>query len=716
MQNNTPSGNRKRTLEIAGTIALCGLAVPFAAHRLFAATPATGNSRGASAAAAPKAAPRPAPVNNAPLSEDEKIVHVLNRLGFGPRPGDVERVRALGLSRYIDLQLHPDQINDQAVDQQLAPFAMLKLSGDQLSEIYFARNAALRQAQVLNKEVYADKAPDAKADPAMMNGAATHGGTVGVPAMAMEETNAGAGAVGGQAEDVKKKRQQFMANATPEQMQQMRQLRQEVATRQQAVVAAQTQLMTAKTLRAVESERQLQEVMVDFWTNHFNIDARKQQCATLIVADDRDVIRPFALGKFRDLLGADAKSAAMLVYLDNYLSTTPNPVLPGAAAGGGRRQQALRRYRLMQLQQGQALGQLGAVATAAPAGKVPKNAAKRAGGLNENYGREIMELHTLGVDGGYTQKDVTEVARCFTGWGLNRVDNKEPMQPAQRKYGQGGEFQFHPFLHDRGEKVVLGQVIPAGGGVEDGEKVLDILASAPATMQHVSFELCQRFVSDAPPQTLVDRCVATWKRTDGDLREVVRTIVMSPEFYSRDAYRHKIKSPFEFAVSSVRALGGEYDLSPGNIQSIRGNLKKNGGAVAFNNTTLVGQVSTLGEPLFEYQAPTGYPEDSHKWVSSGALISRLNFSLALSGGKLMDIHVENPADDMAGLAQPTQVVNHLALNLLHQSLSPSTQATLLDQAADAPAEAVPASAGATDAALTRRLTALILGSPEFQRR
>jgi uncharacterized protein (DUF1800 family) len=656
--------SRRTGAGLAGTTAFCAL-VGISGHT----APTSAGKR--PSAVAPTA-------DNSPLTEQQKIVHVLNRLGFGPRPGDIERVKSIGLDRYIDEQLHPGRISDAPVEAQIATFHALTMTGDDLARVYMERLASVQKANRLRKSIIGNNPAAGDAAPA----AAPVMDATGKPMMAAE---------GAAADDQAKKRAQVMADASPAQRSEIRSLRQEIYAKQQAVVEAQMQLVTAKTLRAVESQRQLQEVMVDFWSNHFNIDTRKAQCATLKVADDRDVIRPYALGKFRDLLGASAKSAAMLVYLDNYQSTSPHA--PPQAARQGRF--GFRRPQFA------AFAGLGAGA----------KAKKNAGGLNENYGREIMELHTLGVDGGYTQKDVTEVARCFTGWSLERMPNNDP-EYANRKYMLGGNFQFYPFLHDEGEKEVLGHRIPANGGVRDGEMILDLLASHPATMKHVSYELCQRFVSDTPPVSLVNKCVATWQKTDGDIREIVRTIVTSPEFYSRTAYRQKIKSPFEYGVSSVRALGGTYQVTPNLFQAPRLAGNK-GGANLFSTRTLVGQVSTMGEPLFQYQAPTGYPEDSHKWVSTGALIARVNFSLALTAGNLMEIGIPDAEVGAGTEVRPAQIVDRLTGSILSGDVSPATRETLLRQIRPDGTTTVSA---ATDMSMTSQLTALVLSSPEFQRR
>jgi len=383
-------------------------------------------------------------------------------------------------------------------------------------------------------------------------------------------------------------------------------------------------------------------VMTDFWFNHFNVFAGKGATQQYITEYERDVIRPHAFGKFRDLLGATAHSPAMLFYLDNWQSADPDAqnarVLgrPGAGFFGrpGRN------------------GRIGARVPMPPSRPMPQdpsapNAPRQKRGLNENYGRELMELHTLGVDGGYTQEDVINVARAFTGWTI--------MTPRQ-----GGTFRFEPRIHDAREKIVLGQKIKAGGGEGDGEKVLDILASRPATAKFISTKLARRFVSDTPPPALVERAAARFRETDGDIREVVRTIVTSPEFFSADAYRAKVKSPFEFVVSAIRATGTEVaDAMP-----------------------LAQAVRQLGMPLYMCQPPTGYPDKAEAWVNTGALLNRMNFAVQLVGGR------------MRGLQPGTSPVSAVLAN----DVSPATAGTIAK--ATAPTQ----------------VAALTLGSPEFQRR
>jgi uncharacterized protein (DUF1800 family) len=352
----------------------------------------------------------------------------------------------------------------------------------------------------------------------------------------------------------------------------------ELANGPQQLVAR--DLMEGKVLRAVYSNRQLEEVLTDFWYNHFNVYLDKGADRYLVTAYEREAIRPHVLGKFKDLLTATAKSPAMMFYLDNWQSVGPNAPIAGR-------------------------------------GMQKKGAAR---GLNENYGRELLELHTLGVDGGYTQKDVTETARCFTGWTI---------QNPQR----GGTFLFNPRMHDNSEKTVLGVTIPAGGGMADGEKILDIVAHHPSTARFISRKLAMRFVADEPPDALVERMAETFRKTDGDLRAVMRTMIESKEFFSEGAYRSKMKSPLELVASAVRAVNGDVRL-------------------AF---PLAQQIAQLGQPLYRKQEPTGYSNSSMEWMNSGGLIGRMNFALQLADNKVPGVKVD-PAkaaradDPVAGIA------------------------------------------------------------------
>ena len=447
--------------------------------------------------------------------DDAAIVHVLNRIGFGPRPGDVENVRAVGLQRYIDEQLHPDRIPDPALEARLAALKTVRLSSRDISERYELPLIAARRERKQNA-----KPEDVDAGRADMTGSA----------------------------------------------------------RQQANTLV-VELAEQKVLRAIYSERQLQEVLADFWFNHFNVDARKNRDRFLLTEYEREAIRPHVLGRFRDLLGATAKSPAMLFYLDNWMSADPD-----GPHMDGRTPRAMR-------------GRLGGRVPMPSPPRPQRQGRKAPNGLNENYGRELMELHTLGADGGYTQKDVTEVARAFTGW---TIDNPR----------RGAGFRFEPRMHDAGGKVVLGHVIKAGGGESDGERVLDILAAHPSTARFIATKLARRFVGDTPPPALVDRAAARFRATNGDLREVTRAILTSPEFLAPGSYRTKVKTPFEFVVSALRSTVADVgDAKP-----------------------IVRQLQQLGMPLYMCQPPTGYKDTADAWMNTGALISRMNYASTLARG------------------------------------------------------------------------------------
>ena len=422
------------------------------------------------------------------LSAEEQARHALDRLAFGARPGDVDRVRSMGVDRWIDLQLHPDRVADPVGDEVASAFPLLR----------------------------ADPASLLRDLTAMRTGAAND--TAARRALRMRYNAVG------------------------------------------------REVQAARLARATSSERQLQEVLVDLWANHFSVFAGKGPVRLYLARYEEDAIRPHVLGKFRDLLGAVAHSPAMLFYLDNWQSAADSLHPTLARRPGGR--------------------------TRGP--RAPR-------GLNENYARELMELHTLGVDGGYTQRDVIEVARALTGWSI----------AAPR---EGGGFVFRPALHDAGEKVVLGVRIPAGGGERDGEKVLDILARHPSTARMVATTLARRFVRDDPPPALVERAAATYRSTDGDLRAVVRTIVTSPEFFSRASYRAKVKSPLELVASALRAAGVPADTTPRAARA----------------------VAQLGQPIYGHQTPEGWPERSGEWLSAGAVADRVNFIATLTRRASMD--------------------------------------------------------------------------------
>jgi uncharacterized protein (DUF1800 family) len=577
------------------------------------------------------------------LNKDQQILHAIDRLTFGPRPGDVERVKKLGLKKWVDQQLHPERIAENTeLEAQLQPLESLRMTPMETVQHYpppqmiraiaegrqpLPDDPVLRSAvQRLTARYKARKgdgdvaAPDPNADME--------------PAKPLREV-LDAGELQTLRGGTPEKKREMLANMDSDKLEEML-IAMPRPMRQQLMVQAPTDvrrkimllnapqqvvnfdLVQAKLLRAIESNRQLQEELADFWFNHFNVFYDKGSDRFLIPYYERMAIRPNVLGKFRDLLETTAKSPAMLFYLDNFQSVR-------ADLDANNKTRKVKR------------------------------------GLNENYGRELMELHTLGVNGGYSQHDVTEVARCFTGWTIN-----EPRR--------GGDFFYNDRMHDKGEKVVMGITIPAGGGMEDGEKVLDILARNPATAHFVSKKLAQRFVADEPPQALVEKMAQTFLASDGDIRQVMKTMLDSKEFWSEGAYRAKVKTPFEMVVSSVRALDGQVT-----------------DAFALGN-----QVSNLGEPLYRKQEPTGYSNLNAEWVNSSALLSRMNFAMQLAQNRVPGVKV-----DVARFGNDPVVV---AQTLLFRSASPQTRAVIAKALEDKKQKTPALVAG------------LVIGSPDFQRR
>jgi uncharacterized protein (DUF1800 family) len=630
------------------------------------------------AAAKHKKAKQDSVVRNLPITElsaDEAILHALNRLAYGPRPGDVERVRQMGLANWIDQQLNPNSIDDKSLEARLENYPTLKMSSAKLIEEYprpkqGEKQAAKRaQAQLeqdqqrRSGERATAAAKDTEATPAATETSATD---------MKENTSAGQADAGD--ENAPSPMKEDAAQENPGVKRAVRRQLSggddpnnfarafgESSKRPQRVVA---ELAMAKVTRAIYSERQLQQVMDDFWFNHFNVFAGKGEDRWYLTSYEREVIQPHALGKFKDLLTASAKSPAMLFYLDNFLSADPRAA-QRLAAERAMRQRA--RY-----------GRFGRPFPPRPPQGQQKKQNER--GLNENYGRELMELHTLGVDGGYTQKDVTEVARCFTGWTIERPR-------------QNPEFKFDERLHDPDPKFVLGKKIHAGG-MRDGQEVIDLLVRNPNTAKFISTKLARRFVSDNPPPELVARMAHTFQESAGNIKAVMRTMIYSPEFWSREAYRAKIKTPFELVVSTARALGADVDMP----------------------LPLVGWVGRIGEPLYQCQPPTGYADKADTWVNTGALLNRLNFSLALAGNRMRGsrtdvgslLGVEATADAKAALERAVQV-------FLGGQAAPTTVETLekqldnpqvLQAKLDDPVKHVDLGV----------VAGLVLGAPEFQRR
>ncbi len=610
------------------------------------------------------------------LSPDEAILHALNRLAYGPRPGDVERVRQMGMAKWIEEQLNPGSIDDKALEARLQNYPTLRLSTAKLIDEYPQPKQAAKLAGLTKQEFKAQEAEKRRADAAAETVAgdmrqAPAGGDGEAPQQNVEDAPA---------------KQEMTDTPAPMKMDQPRgnlatngggartalgggdpnNVPRAVADdskRPQRIVA---ELGMAKVTRAIYSNRQLQQVMDDFWFNHFNVFAGKGEDRYYLTSYERDVIQPHALGKFKDLLTATAKSPAMLFYLDNFLSADPKAA-QRLAAERAMRQQGRR-------------GRFGGPWPPRPAANPQQAAKKNERGLNENYGRELMELHTLGVDGGYTQKDVTEVARCFTGWTMDKP----------RQYA---DFKFDERLHDPGPKYVLGKKIHAGG-MKDGEQVIELLVHHPSAAKFISTKLARRFVSDNPPPSLVNRMAETFKSSDGDIRAVLKTMIWSPEFWSRDAYRAKIKTPFELVVSAARATGSDVDTP----------------------LPLVQWIARIGEPLYQCQPPTGYADKAEAWVNTGALLNRLNYSLALAGNKMRGtrtdvaslLGMDSSTDAKVALDRAVQVFlgGHAAPTTVETLQKQLENPQVLQAKLDDPQKQVDLGV----------VAGLVLGAPEFQRR
>lgn len=543
---------------------------------------------------------------------DQQVQHVLNRLAFGPRPGDAEAVRRMGVDAWIAQQLQPERLPDAAAQNVLRQYPTLSYSADRLLREFPPPGVALVQA-----------------------------------------ARRGDG---------------------PKTVQDSMELRRQARQSAQAL----GELASSRVARAVVSDRQLEEVLVDFWENHFNVFSGKNITRYFLNDYDR-TIRAHAMGNFRELLGAVAKSSAMLYYLDNWQSVADSgrpvlqPIPPRLAA---RRGDLVRRAAQ---QRGATPEQMARL----------QQATQRRRGLNENYARELMELHTLGVDGGYTQQDVVEVARALTGWTLERG-------------GQGGNFVFRPQVHDAGAKVILGETFPAGRGQDEGERVLDLLARHPKTAEYIATKLARRLVSDTPPPALVARAAKTFSRSNGDIRETVRSIVTSPEFFSADAYRAKVKTPFELVVSTLRALDAKPDTT-------------------LRTAQLVGR---LGQPLYGHQAPNGYPETGDAWMNTGAILNRINFGLQIASDRVPGIRLAQwaPYDSLRALDRSAQVDGVVRL-LLGGAVSNDTRQILVSGtnpllASDAGSDstAMERRRNARTASGLSQIVGLAIGAPEFQRR
>jgi uncharacterized protein (DUF1800 family) len=634
------------------------------------------------------------------MDEHQRAVHALNRFTFGPRPGDVDRVVAMGVDQWIEEQLHPDKIDDSALDARLESFRTLRMDTKELVE-NFPPNQLIRQIadgkasmphDPVKRAVYETQVERYEEQKQKKEQAANRDPKTSLENANVTSTMETATAQNGSDADIERRderrtaalKTQALLDLPPEER--MKQIL-EMSPEDRHALAASTkgakadalfegmnpkqketveslnnpeqvvvnELQQAKLVRAIYSERQLDEVMTDFWINHFNVFINKGADRYLLTSYERQAIRPHALGKFEDLLVATAKDPAMMFYLDNWLSVGPRSEIA-----------------------------LGIPEHPHPYQMNRPHKPKQSSGLNENYGRELMELHTLSVNGGYTQKDVTEVAKVFTGWTLD---------PPKK----GAGFRFEPRMHEPGDKLVLGHRIKSNGEKE-GLQVLHLLAHDPHTAHFISEKLAIRFVSDNPPPALVDRMAQCFLKKDGDIREVLRTMLRSPEFWTGDAYRAKVKTPLEFVVSAVRASGAD-------VEDAR---------------ALVGTLNNMGMPLYGMVPPTGYSMKAETWVNSSALLGRMNFALRLTAGKVNGTKVVSTsmvgvgsAQDAAGDSQ--QVLALLEGSLLNGDISKQTHDTITKQLDD-PAISQRRLDDAQRPPNVAAITGLILGSPEFQKR
>ena len=674
------------------------------------------------------------------MSPQQKVLQTLNRFTFGPRPGDVARVDRVGLNAWFEQQLHPERIDDARLTMRLAEFPAMQLSQSELFERFpspqmlrqYSRGAIPPPNDPVERAVFADASLSYKdkvlAKASLQSTAASAATPSLVQPLPATTAIFGLKAAGTTPDSVAETKQRLQSSPmdqagvqailalspadrmrrlialSPEEMQgfraalkggQQQQLTaglspveaEQVAAMQAPARVVGAEVESTRLLRDVYSDRQLQAVMTDFWLNHFNVYARKNQNEPyLLPAYEREAILPHALGRFEELLIATAQSPAMLVYLDNWTSIGPD-------SRAGQRND-----------HGPATG---------PTVLRPKVAGKAPRGINENYARELMELHTLGVNGGYTQGDVIEVAKCFTGWTIDRPD-------------EGSEFVFNANRHEPGPKTVLGHAIPEGGE-DEGLAVLHLLATSPATARFLSLQLAERFVSDSPPPALVDRMAAAYLRSDGDIATVLRTMFHAPQFWSSAAYRAKVKTPLEFVASALRA----------------------GDAEVTNAVPLVGALNKLGMPLYGMQTPNGYGQQASDWVSSTALLTRMNFALVLAANHLPGTHLAWAGVVQGQSATPVDSLaeQRLENDLLDEPAAPRTRAAVLEQAADPTVQRVaeqdfaaarPALSGVDNRAMAGSpmlrvgtlsargqessgspldtMAGLLLGSPDFQRR
>ena len=625
-----------------------------------------------------------------PLTEDQKIIHVLNRLGFGARPGDVEKVKAIGLQKYIDRQLDAASIDDAVAESKVKNLEIFQMSTAEVFAKYPNPGALLRQleggrrAQAAAQDQKKDAAPASQRD--------------------------------------------MVADEQRERQKKLQELYREYDLRPARQLVP--QIAANRILRAVYSERQLQEVMVDFWQNHFNVFSGKAAVRWYIPSYERDVLRKNALGNFKDLVVGTAQHPAMLFFLDNFESRAPG----SQAAANNRLRRQLQNGKLNQRQRERIKERQGLTDEQLDARiKQMQTAGQRQRGLNENYARELMELHTLGVDGGYTQKDIVEVARAFTGWTIadprgyrraaaNEIKGRgdQAIARLQRMAGvpddiESGEFYFNERWHDKNAKIVLGQKVEEGG-VKDGMKVIDILVKHPSTAKFIARKLAVKFVSDNPSEALVKRVADAFSKSNGDIKTTLRALFNDKEFFAPANYRAKIKTPFELAVSSIRALGANTNGGP----------------------SMLAMLNKLGEVPYGYQAPTGYPDTAEDWVNTGALLERLNFAIAVASNRIPGTRVDLKS---FGEKDRARILDTAIAQILDGDVSASTKATLVKQinqplpevkaapaadamdVADTDAPKQPGGRGNRQSRLLPpsgnpevfKVVSLVLGTPEFQR-
>lgn len=584
------------------------------------------------------------PYKQAGLTERQAAAHLLSRFTYGAKPGDVDALVKEGLLNWFQRQLDGD-IGDKGLDSLLSPYQDIYLTNNEVENKYPRQPKVLRMAI---KDGFVNKDSVGKGDPKLYK-------------QQLQDYRLSKGY--GQEQDLIR------------------------------------QFINQKILRAAYTNNQLHELLTDFWFNHFNVSLTKNQCAAYVPAFERDVIRPNATGKFKDLLVATAKSPAMLIFLDNYTSSGK----PVANSQTDNMQMGMADVKPKQTKALQ-----------------PK---KQAAGLNENYAREVMELHTLGVDGGYTQSDVTQAARVLTGWTIAPLGEDGAYGAAYKKviekigeanltkngFVKEGDFLFVPTRHDNEEKVVLGHKFAAGGGYDEGMELLNILAHHTATAKFISKKLATRFVNDQPDPKLVDKMAKTFLSTDGDIKQVLITMVSAPEFWSKKSLREKTKSPFELAISAVRSLDADVTQP----------------------YQLFNWVNKMGQKMYYYQAPTGFPDRGQYWINTGALLNRMNFGLALASQRIPGVkinllnlnHNHEPESSAAALNTYSRLIMperdlSKTIERLTPLLNDPELTVKVAKAAEKTNAAQPTikPAMGKETNMLAQVVGVIIGSPEFQRK